>query len=144
MPLAIIIVLGMLLLVVKKWLPGPDSHRDKGRTTNTTDSRDPSTAVDRNRGFDRRVGFIEYTKHAKCRMECRQISQNEVEEIMKDGTINYKKSNVNMRSCPVYSLEGTTRDSQRVRIVFGQCKDKTKVITCIDLNKDWQCHCPGD
>ena len=139
MPLAIVIVLGILLLVVKKWLPA-----NKGKTTNTTDSRDPSSAVDRNRGFDRRVSYLEYTKHAKCRMECRQISQIEVEEIMKEGTINYNKSNVKMRSCPVYSLEGTTQDNQRVRIVFGQCKDKTRVITCIDLNKDWQCHCPGD
>jgi hypothetical protein len=139
MPLAIIIVLGVLLLVVKKWLPG-----NKGKTTNTTDSRDPSSRVDRNRGFDRRVSFIEYTKHAICRMECRQISRQEVEEIMKEGTINYNKSNVKMRSCPVYSLEGTTVDNQHVRIVFGQCKAKTRVITCIDLDRDWECHCPGD
>ncbi len=45
--------------------------------------------VNRNRGFDRRVSYIEYTEHAKCRMQCRKISQAEVEEIMRDGKINY-------------------------------------------------------
>jgi hypothetical protein len=77
-------------------------------------------------------------------MECRKISQAEVEEIMKDGKINYNKSNMNARPCPSYAVEGVTRDDQFVRIVFGQCDMKTKVITVIDLNTDWTCHCPGD
>ena len=77
-------------------------------------------------------------------MECRHISQEEVEEIMKDGKINYYKTDVNAKPCPAYALEGITKDDQRVRIVFGQCDEKTKVITVIDLNTDWTCHCPGD
>ena len=71
-------------------------------------------------------------------------SQAEVEEIMQDGKINYNKSNVNARPCPAYALEGVTKDNQRVRIVFGQCDLKTKVITVIDLETDWTCDCPGD
>jgi hypothetical protein len=120
-PYLIIVVLGITLFVVKRF-----------------------TAVNRDHGFDRRVSYIEYTQHAKCRMQCRQITQAEVEEIMKDGEINYKKTDVNARPCPAYALEGVTADNQRVRIVFGQCDLKTKVITCIDLNTDWECHCPGD
>lgn len=77
-------------------------------------------------------------------MACRKISQTEVEEIMKDGKINYNKSDAKASPCPVYALEGITKDDQKVRIVFGQCDYKTKVITCIDLNTDWECHCPGD
>jgi hypothetical protein len=139
MPLAIVIVLGLLLFAVNKWMPG-----DKAKPKTTTDRKDPSSAINRNRGFDRRVSFIEYTQHAKCRMQCRQISQAEVEDIMKGGTINYKKSDVNDRPCPTYALEGITQDDQKVRIVFAQCDLKTKVVTCIDLNADWECHCPGD
>lgn len=107
-------------------------------------SSTPASAINRNRGFDRRVSFIEYTKHARCRMECREISQAEVQDMMKMGIINYRKSNVKGRPCPTYALEGNTNDGQHVRIVFAQCDNSTKVVTCIDLEKEWQCHCPGD
>lgn len=100
--------------------------------------------INRNHGFDRRISYIEYTQHAKCRMECRHISQAEVEEIMQKGKINYKKSDIDANPCPVYALEGTTKDDQRVRIVFAQCDFKSKVVTCIDLDTEWECHCPGD
>ena len=63
---------------------------------------------------------------------------------MKGGKINYAKSNVNDTPCPTYALEGITHDNQRVRIVFAQCDFKTKVITSIDLNTEWECHCPGN
>ena len=43
---------------------------------------------------------------------------------------------------PEYALEGTTSDNQRVRIVFAQCDTKSKVVTVIDLNKEWACDCP--
>jgi len=103
-----------------------------------------SSPVNRNRGFDRRISYLEYSEHAKCRMRCRNITQAEVEKIMKDGKINYAKSDVNDRPCPTYALEGITDDHQRVRIVFAQCDHKTKVVTSIDLNTDWECNCPGD
>jgi hypothetical protein len=140
MPLAIVVVLGAALLLVKRF-GKTDNAKPKTRTEKKTD---PAADVNRNRGFDRRVSYIEYTQHAKCRMQCRHINQSEVEEIMKDGAINYKKSDVNDRPCPTYALEGITSDNQRVRIVFAQCDLKTKVVTCIDLNTDWECHCPGD
>jgi len=139
-PLAIVVVLGAALLLVKRF-GKTDNAKPKTRTEKKTD---PAADVNRNRGFDRRVSYIEYTQHAKCRMQCRHINQSEVEEIMKDGAINYKKSDVNDRPCPTYALEGITSDNQRVRIVFAQCDLKTKVVTCIDLNTDWECHCPGD
>jgi hypothetical protein len=143
-PLALVVILGIILLIVKQVQrqsgPTPKSTTNAPRKT----SKDPAGEADRNRGFDRRVSYIEYTMHAKCRMQCRKISQAEVEEIMRDGKINYNKSDVNGRPCPTYALEGVTQDDQRVRIVFGQCDLKTKVITCIDLNTDWTCDCPGD
>ena len=112
----------------------------------TTSLQNKSTAntskVNRNRGFDRRVSYIEYTAHGRCRMQCRKISQAEVKEIMQRGKINYKKSNVKAKPCPEYALEGTTSDNQRVRIVFAQCDTKSKVVTVIDLNKEWACDCP--
>jgi hypothetical protein len=137
----------VVTLLILKMRGGNDSQSGTGnRRENPAATRasDRSPGVNRNRGFDRRTSFIEYTKHARCRMECREITQAEVEEIMKQGVINYRKSNVKGRPCPTYALEGYTNDEQHVRVVFAQCDYTTKVVTCIDLEKEWQCHCPGD
>lgn len=77
-------------------------------------------------------------------MQCRKISQKEVEEIMQEGKINYRKSDLKNGRCPRYAVEGVTGDRQRVRIVFAQCNKSTTVVTVIDLETDYACNCPGD
>jgi hypothetical protein len=140
LPLVLIALLALVLLFVKKFKTG-----DSGKSQNqVTKDENQNPDVNRNRGFDRRVSYIEYTEHAKCRMQCRKVSQSEVEEIMRGGKINYSKSDVNERPCPTYALEGITHDNQRVRVVFAQCDFKTKVVTTIDLDTEWECECPGD
>ena len=85
---------------------------------------------------------LSYTKHAQCRMQCRNISESEIKEILLQGEVNYDKSQVHDKPCPSYALEGKTADGQQVRIVFAQCDSVTKVITAIDLgleNEDCKC-----
>lgn len=88
---------------------------------------------------------IIYTSHARCRMECRDISENEVEYILDSGIINEAKSQEENDEadghCPTYALEGNTKDGQHVRIVFGACDKITKVITAIDLGNEHECNC---
>jgi hypothetical protein len=143
-PYLLILTLAVILFFVKRGQQSSPAKPKIKTTTTTERQRDPAAEPDRNRGFDRRISYIEYTVHAKCRMQCRKISQAEVEEIMKGGVINYNKSDVNSRPCPTYALEGITSDDQKVRIVFAQCDLKTKVVTCIDLGTDWECDCSGD
>ncbi|MEZ2442468.1 DUF4258 domain-containing protein [Chitinophaga sp. RCC_12] len=89
-----------------------------------------------------RHAHLEYTKHATCRMDCRQVTTAEVEEILAEGKINAEKSNPEDRPCPTYALEGYSSEGQHLRIVFAPCDSQhAKVITCIDLDKDWVCHC---
>jgi len=137
------ILIGVLLvlLIVVKFIVKQDSPAPKPKTTTT---KDPSSTTSRERGFDRRVSYLEYSEHAKCRMQCRKISQREVEEIMQKGKINYNKSELQNARCPRYALEGITSDNQRVRIVYAQCNEKTVVVTVIDLETDYLCNCPGD
>ena len=115
--------------------------------SNDTDDRNVESQrekeVNRNHGFDRRTSYLEYTKHAQCRMDCRHIDSSEVNEIMRTGVINYRKSDVDAHPCPTYAVEGMTH-GQHLRIVFAQCDNKTKVVTTIDLGHEWECHCPGD
>ena len=117
--------------------PGPKPRKTTGDRTVT----DPAN---RNRGFDRRTAYLEYSEHASCRMQCRKISRAEVEETMLEGKINYKKSDLKNARCPRYAVEDITKDDQRVRVIFAQCDEKTVVVTVIDLDTDFSCQCPGD
>ena len=147
-PYIFLLVLLVAVAAIKKWKDAKDPGSAPKPERKTTDNRrtadDPSSNNTRDRGFDRRVSYLEYSNHAKCRMKCRKISQEEVEEIMQKGTINYRKSDVQNSRCPRYAVEGRTRDDQDVRIVFAQCNNSTTVVTVIDLGTDWSCHCPGD
>ncbi|MDQ3844533.1 MAG: DUF4258 domain-containing protein [Bacteroidota bacterium] len=90
------------------------------------------------------MSYIEYTQHALCRMDCRHISKSDIADIMRTGEINYKKTNLHDRPCPTYAVQGYTNDGEHLRVIFAQCENRTKVITCFNLNEDFECHCPGD
>ncbi len=95
-----------------------------------------------NEGFiNRHPGHLIYTKHARCRMNCRHIDESEVTEILEKGRINYRKSEPAGRPDPKYALEGTTHDGQQVRIIFAPAKRGMVVITVIDLGSEWTCDC---
>ena len=141
-PLILVAILAVLLFAVRQ-CKYQQAARPKAAET-TTQPKKTNERIDRDRGFDRRVSYLEYSNHAKCRMQCRKISEGEVEEIMRDGKINYNKSDIQNARCPRYAVEGVTTDDQKVRIVFAQCNDKTTVVTVIDLETEWTCHCPGD
>ncbi len=99
---------------------------------------------ERKEAFDRRPSSLVFTKHALCRMACRQISKDEIEEIMKKGVINFNKSNRRGRPCPTFALQGRTTSREYIRVIFSQCATETKVITCYNLEEEFSCDCPGD
>jgi len=137
-PFILIVVMAIAVIIIKQ-CKNNGSSLTKERGENSSGKN-----INRDHGFDRRISYLEYSNHARCRMECRHITQAEVEHIMQDGKINYNKSDLKNARCPRYALEGITKDNQRVRIVYAQCNEKTEVVTVIDLETEWQCHCPGD
>lgn len=136
-PYLLVAALGILLLVT-------NLVRRSGNQPKDITRKEKGSSINRDRGFDRRTSYLEYSQHAICRMGCRHITRSEVEDIMKNGHINYKKSDLENARCPRYALEGRTSDAQQVRIIFAQCNEKTEVVTVIDLDSEWECHCPGD
>jgi hypothetical protein len=122
---AVIILLGAL--AVQRWLTRGNDDNAEGR------------------GLERRTEWLTYSKHAQCRMDCRRISKTEVEEILENGKINYRKSEIGERpECQrKYALEGRTVDGQRVRIIYAPCGKKITVVTVIDLDlENENCVCP--
>ncbi len=112
----------------------PSENQGKQTRNNRIDNREKAF----------RHNTIYYTKHAKCRMECRHIDQEEVKEILENGAINYSKSKPDAARCPKYAVEGITHDKQHVRIIVGDCDSQASIITVIDLDHDFACDCPGD
>jgi Domain of unknown function (DUF4258) len=141
-PFILIIVMAVVVIIIKQCKK--NSASDNHSKTTVTNRKNQATDINRDRGFDRRISYIEYSNHARCRMDCRHIIQTEVQDIMKQGKINYNKSDLKNARCPRYALEGITKDNQRVRIIFAQCNEKTEVVTVIDLDTEWSCSCPGD
>lgn len=81
------------------------------------------------------------TKHAKCRMDCRHINKDEIDEIIHTGIVNYSKSGRGTRGDETYALEGYSNEHQHLRIVVAPGNDGLVVITCIDLDNEWPCNC---
>ncbi|MBL0072674.1 MAG: DUF4258 domain-containing protein [Bacteroidetes bacterium] len=82
-----------------------------------------------------------YTKHARCRMDCREITEAEIASVIQAGTINTKKSDSHDKPCPTIAYEGTGTDGHRLRIVIADCESNDKVVTVIDLDQDYFCEC---
>ena len=91
--------------------------------------------------FNRNDTHLIFTRHARCRMQCRDITPEEVKEILHKGNINFSKSELNDKRGPKYALEGYSDEHQHLRIIFAPEDDGMVVVTTIDLDKDWPCDC---
>ncbi|HCZ35000.1 MAG TPA: hypothetical protein DHV26_03645 [Cytophagales bacterium] len=81
-----------------------------------------------------------FTKHARCRMECRNITQKEVKEIVRKAEVNYNKSDLQASGGAKYALEGyTSKDRQHIRVIVAPKQKHLSIVTVIDLDKDWEC-----
>lgn len=117
-----------------------------GKSDGTTKRNDKTNALRPSSYYN--VSDIRYkgkklvlTKHARCRMGCREIDAYEVGEILEDGKINKRKSSPDAKPCPTYAIEGLSRDRQTVRAVIADCDNVVKVITVIDLDNEYKCYC---
>ena len=93
--------------------------------------------------IDRHAGRLIFTRHARCRMDCRHITEKEVKGAVEKGEINYRKTQRNASPCPKYAVEEYV-DGKRVRLIIGDCDEKAVVITVIDLDHEFECNCQGD
>jgi hypothetical protein len=76
LPIVFLVVLALAALLIKRF---ENNAPKEQKRTRTSQSRNSNTKD--NPRFDRSVAKFYFTKHAKCRMKCRQITQQEVKEI---------------------------------------------------------------
>ena len=94
-----------------------------------------------NENVFRDTNHLILTKHAKCRMDCRHITVQEIKEIIHGGNVNYSKSGTGNKGDDTYALEGYSNEHQHLRVVVAPENDGLVVITCIDLDNEWPCNC---
>jgi hypothetical protein len=81
-----------------------------------------------------------FTKHARCRMKCRHITQQEVREVVRQAKINLQKSEHQGVSGNKFALEGYSNgDSQHIRVIIAPYERRLTVVTVIDLDDSWEC-----
>jgi Domain of unknown function (DUF4258) len=131
LPFIVLLAAALLLYYIKKNQRGSFPRNP---------SPDISVPVVTDEGFNRKAQKIIYSRHARCRMDCRHIDESETMKILQNGKLNYNKIEEDNRG-KTYPLEGITHDQQKVRIVFAPKRDGLEVVTVIDLGKDWDCNC---
>lgn len=74
-------------------------------------------------------------------MGCRHITEQEIKEIVENGTVNYRKSGIGSKGDSTFALEGFSHENQHIRVVVAPESDGLVIITCIDLEHEWPCNC---
>lgn len=147
---------GALLLTLTRCqqpLPGPgDQPSPPPRHAHDPHSATTSTTT----AFDRHPDRLILTRHARCRMDCRHITEKEIREILENGSINEHKSEPDAHPDPKYAVEGQTVEGQHLRVVVAvPTRSATRsphagssgagsalvIVTCIELGVEWQCDC---
>lgn len=98
-------------------------------------------SINANENVVRDTNHLILTKHVKCRMDCRHITEREIKEIIRNGNVNYSKSGPGKKGDDTYALEGYSNEHQHLRVIVAPESDGLVVITCIDLDKEWPCNC---
>ena len=143
LPYILLIAAALLLFFIKKNQRGEKIQDTKTEQTDnkiTVPAVLPGENAEEVEGFNRKTSNLIFSKHAKCRMQCRNIDESEIREILKTGIINHKKIQSDKRGM-TYPVEGFTHDRQHVRIVFAPKADALVVVTVIDLDTEWKCDC---
>lgn len=136
LPFVLLLVLAVVAIGLRQCKQSTTGKKEKSIVVN------PVTPINNDKDakrFNRNVAELFFTKHARCRMKCRHITQQEVREILVNGLINYNKSDLNAPEGPKYALEGITTDKQEVRIIFAPKQKHMTVVTVIDLGTTWRC-----
>jgi hypothetical protein len=141
LPLIVLVILAVITIVIRYYNQQVNDI-DTSRTQTNSYRTNIRQRNAQSRGLNRNPSHINYSKHAQCRMGCRHIDESEVKQILREGKVNYRKSELKADECNKrYAVEGITHDDQKVRIIFAPCSDEVTVVTVIDLDKEWPCNC---
>jgi hypothetical protein len=144
LPYLLLILLLVAALMLRHCNNTGNSSDNEKRKERTEDTKREEAKTDNQKSnldvFRDASSEFYFTKHARCRMKCRHITQEEVKEIVQKADVNYKKSELDAAQGPKYALEGyTSKDNQHVRIIVAPKQRHLTIVTVIDLDEEWEC-----
>jgi hypothetical protein len=82
------------------------------------------------------------SKEAECWMRCRKVTGDDIKKGIKNGDVNYGKSEVHAKPCPQYAIDAVTSKGLHLRFLCAACDGQTNILSITDLNagKD-TCQC---
>lgn len=145
LPLLFLLLLLVLALFIK-WC-NRYSTSSEGRKVQKTELSPQASADFNQKAIDSLVQVFRadasefyFTKHARCRMRCRHITQQEVREVVRQAKINFQKSEQQGVRGNKFALEGySTGDNQHIRVIIVPYERRLTVVTVIDLDDSWEC-----
>lgn len=72
-------------------------------------------------------------------MDCRHIDERDVTHVLQEGTLEPSRTRNDGR-CPSHAVEAH-HGGRDLRVVFAGCETETRVVTVIDLDREWSCAC---
>ena len=77
---------------------------------------------------------FKYSEHAKCMLQCKGISEDEVQEILKNGDVNFTESDTHGVPVPTYAIEGTSHNKKlRVLVTVFEHDSTAEITTAINM-----------
>lgn len=139
-PYLFLLVLLVAALLVRQYRENQYEAREQSNQQESNKGKTSSSSESNLDFFRDPEAEYYFTKHARCRMDCRHITQKEVKEIVRKAEVNYNKSELDAPKGPTYALEGyTSKDKQHVRIIVAPKQKHLSIVTVIDLDEDWEC-----
>lgn len=139
LPYILLVVLVVAALLLRRFTTYSTNSNPKSAAnyTNSISKEAEAALVSLFRNPETKLYF---SRHARCRMACRHVSQSEVREIIQKAALNKRKSNPAAAGGARYALEGVTAaDRQFIRVIVAPKQRHLTIVTVIDLDYDWEC-----
>lgn len=78
---------------------------------------------------------LSYTSTGECIMQCRNITEEEIKQVLKGGKVNYDKSDVHAKPYPIYDVEGKTVTGKELSIIIADIDTTSSMISAVDLKQ---------
>ena len=91
--------------------------------------------------LNRNATQIEYTQTALCRMDCENITANDITEVLRKGEINYNRSDLAKKPCAIFTTLGKTKKGIGITLVIAQCGKVVRITNCYRNDGAMPCNC---
>lgn len=77
---------------------------------------------------------FKFSEHARCILACKQISEEEVRDVLKNGEVNFSESDTRGVPCPSYAIEGSSHNKKlRVLLTVFERDSTAEITTAMNL-----------